>query len=64
MPQIVADPLCRPVSTCFPDLESNNFNYLVLILSCFARGRAGASSREAPATRAATAGGDGSTTTA
>jgi hypothetical protein len=32
MPRIVADPLCRPVSTCFPDQESNNFNYLVLIL--------------------------------
>jgi hypothetical protein len=37
MPQIVADPLCRPVTTCFPGLESKNFNYLVLILSCLAR---------------------------
>ena len=39
MPQIVADPLRRPVTACFPDLESKNFNYLVLILSCLARGR-------------------------
>jgi hypothetical protein len=37
MPQTVADPLCRPVTTCFPDLEPKNFNYLVLILSCLAR---------------------------
>jgi hypothetical protein len=40
MPQIVADPLCRPVTTCFrlfsgPGIQQ--FNYLVLILPCLAR---------------------------
>jgi hypothetical protein len=36
-PQIVADPLCHPVTTCIPGVESTNFNYLVLILCCLAR---------------------------
>jgi hypothetical protein len=40
-------------------LKSNNFNYLILILACLAGAtRAGASSGEAPPTRAATAGDD------
>jgi hypothetical protein len=37
MPQIAADPRCCPVTTCFPDQEFKDFNYLVLILSCLAR---------------------------
>jgi hypothetical protein len=40
MPQIAADSRCCPVttcSTCFPGLESKNFNYLILILPCLAR---------------------------
>jgi hypothetical protein len=36
MSEIVADP-CRPVITCFPCLESRNFNNLVLIPFCLAR---------------------------
>jgi hypothetical protein len=36
MPQIAADPP-SPVIACFPGLESNNFNDLVLICFCFAR---------------------------
>ena len=37
MPPIAADPPSPPVIACFPGLESNNFNGLVLICFCFAR---------------------------
>jgi len=43
--------LLLPVLTCFLDVELRNFNDLVLIPLC--RPRAGASRREAPATRGA-----------
>ncbi|HEY4047630.1 MAG TPA: hypothetical protein VGM27_12265 [Acidobacteriaceae bacterium] len=38
MPQIAGDPPSPPVIACFPGLESNNFNGLVLI--CFFTARA------------------------
>jgi hypothetical protein len=54
--------LSPPVSACFPDLESKNFNYLVLILIL---PRAGASSGGTPANpSAADARGGDSTTKA
>jgi hypothetical protein len=37
MLQIAADPPSPPVIACFPGLESNNFNGLVLICFCFTR---------------------------
>lgn len=54
VPEIVADRLRPPVIACFPDLELSNFNNLVLISFCLARG-ARALRGEARATRAAAA---------
>jgi hypothetical protein len=50
-----------PVITCFPALESKNFNYLVLILSCLARDGRNASSREPPAPAADARGAESTT---
>jgi hypothetical protein len=33
--------LIRPVLTCFPNVETNNLNHLVMILFCLARGACG-----------------------
>jgi hypothetical protein len=54
MPQIAADPPSPPVIACFPALESNNFNGLVLICFSFARATdASASPTVLPANRPA-----------
>jgi hypothetical protein len=59
MPQIVADPLWRPVTACFrlflgPGIQKSQLFDLDPFLASRAS-RAGGASREAPATRAASA---------
>jgi len=49
MPKSVAVHLHCPALSCFPKVESENFNYLVLTSSCFTRA---SFAREAPVTRA------------